>query len=528
VIAVACTGIVSEPGEAPGTMTPPPHQNVSIASESGARFMSQAELDNTLFDLVGDDTRPASRTLIEDLYSPYDNDYTLKSASEALITGLEALATDVADRFIADPARRDPVVGCTPTGPGDEVCFRQFVESFVAKALRRPLEAGEADRYMPLLAFATEDNPYVDNDFYTAVGLVVRAVIQDPEFLYRIEVGTSTSTARVFALSSYEIATRMAYLIWGTTPDDMLLADAATGILETAEGRRATAARMLADPKARGQMRRFHSMWLGYRTIPHDATLVTALNQETGALIDRVVFDEPQPYLNIFTSNETYVDDFLASHYGLPAPAGGAGWVSYDGTGRAGILSHGSVLAAFSKFTDTSPTQRGILVRTRLMCQVIPPPPPTVNVDEPPGMGEAACKVDRYRDHTGIASCAACHARMDEIGFGLENYDMAGRFREADDDNPACTIDGVGTIEEIGTFTGPAELANMLIDEGYLEPCVVEQYLTFAQGRKVAPEESVVVDELVAMLAANGGVLSDFIVEFVASERFALRAEEAL
>src|SRR5690606_22261585 len=144
--------------------------------------------------------------------------------------------------------------------------------------------------------------------------------------------------------------------------------------------------------RARRQLNRFHSMWLGYRTIPHDATLNAAFQLETETLIERVIFDEPASYLQLFRSDETYLNDLLAAHYDLPAPSGGEGWVSYSaGTGDnaagrvgGGILSHGSVLSAFSKFSDTSPTQRGIFVRTRLMCQAVPPPPATVDVDQPP------------------------------------------------------------------------------------------------------------------------------------------------
>src|SRR5205823_459887 len=154
-----------------------------------------------------------------------------------------------------------------------------------------------------------------------------------------------------------------------------------------------------------------------YRAIPQPPELTSAFNRETTALIDRVVFDKPQSYLNMFTFSETRLDDFLADHYGLPRPPGGDGWVAYGDSGRAGILSHGSVLAAFSKFSDTSPTQRGKFIRTRLLCQEIPKPPPTVKADQPPGDKDAVCKYDRYLQHRTSSSCASCHDQMDPIGF---------------------------------------------------------------------------------------------------------------
>src|SRR6185503_20729282 len=122
----------------------------------------------------------------------------------------------------------------------------------------------------------------------------------------------------------------------------------------------------------------------------------------------------------------------LAAHYGLPAPAGGGpAWVPYGADPRRGILSHGAVLAAGAKFDDTSPTLRGVFVRNRLLCQVVPPPPPNVAVDEPPQSVTSRCKVDRYAAHR-TGSCASCHSQTDPISFGLENYDRSGAYRATD------------------------------------------------------------------------------------------------
>jgi hypothetical protein len=333
---------------------------------------------------------------------------------------------------------------------------------------------------------------------------------------------------RVLALDGFEIASRMSYLIWGSTPDPELLAAAGTGELLDPEGRRAHAARMLAEPRARAQLHRFHSMWLGYRTIPHDAALVSAFDRETSALIDRVVFDEPGSYMRFFTLGETFVDTTLAAHYGLPAPSGTEGWVSYGDTARSGIFGHGSLLSAFSKFTDTSPTQRGILVRTRLMCEDIPPPPAIVDVDqEPRGSMDAVCKIDRYAEHRdGSSSCANCHARVDSIGFGLENFDIAGRYRVHDEGLPDCAIAGDGEITGVGVFNGPRELAALLDEAGYLDACAVRQYFTFAIGRAPTPEERALVDEIAQEFRASGHDFAELITGLIASERFARRAEE--
>jgi hypothetical protein len=496
-----------------------------VASPSVARRLSRAEYDNTVRDLLGDDTSPATRLLAEDLYAPYDNDYATQTASGALIDSLEALSTDVATRVVGDAALRARLVPCTPSGDGDEGCFREVVGGFLQRAFRRPVGSDEVDPYMVLLDFATEDNPDVPHDFYTAVELLVRSVLQDPEFLYRIEIGSDTGDERVFALNDYEIAARLSYFLWGSAPDDALLGDAEAGRLQDADSRVEIARRMLGDERARDQVHRFHAMWLGYRAIPHPPELTSAFNRETTALLDRVIFDEPQSYLNIFTFPETRIDAMLADHYGLPAPSGGEGWVEYGDSGRAGILSHGSVLSAFSKFTDTSPTQRGKFIRTRLLCQEIPRPPANVNADQPPGDMSAVCKYDRYAEHRTSDSCAGCHDQMDPIGFGLENYNIAGQYREHDDGLPQCVIDGQGEVVGAGEFSGPAELGALLVDENMVQPCIVQQLYQFALGHKPEGNEAQPLAALRGQFEQDGYAFDALLLDYVGSEAFALRME---
>jgi hypothetical protein len=353
------------------------------ALESVARRLTRTELDATVRDVLGDDTAPAAKVLAEDEYNPFDNDYTLQRASRALIDSLEAFAEDAALRAVS-VENRDRVVPCTPEDAGDTACFSETIEALGRRLFRRPLGADEVSAYLTLQAFATEDNEAVENDFYTGVRLVIQSMLQDPEFLYRIEIGTAESDPTLLRLDGYEIATRLAFLLWGSTPSDELLDAARDGELAAGAGRRDHAERLLADTRARSTVHRFHAMWLGYRTIPHEAELTAAFDLETSRLLDHVIFDEPSSYLDLFLSPRTYLNDRLAEHYGLPEPANGAGWVEYGDSGRAGILSHGSVLAAFSKFSDTSPTQRGIFVQTRLLCNEVHPPPANVNVDKPP------------------------------------------------------------------------------------------------------------------------------------------------
>jgi hypothetical protein len=499
--------------------------NLSTASASLARRLSRAELSNLVRDALGDDTGAPAKYLSEDQYRPFDNDYTVQSASRALIESLEATADDIAARAVL-PANRSKVVPCQPTGPGDAACLRQTIESVGRKLYRRPLSEEQIKAYLSLQSYATESVPGVTHDFYTAVNLVLRSMLQDPEVLYRIETGKPTAEPGIFALDDYEIASRLSFLLWGSGPDAALLDQAEAGKLAD-EGTRAEAAtRLLGDARARTQLERFHAMWLGYRAIPGSAELLTAFSQETNKLIEKVVFDEPSSYLDLFTSTQTYVSGPLATQYGLTPPSGGKGWVSYPDDKRAGILSHGSVLAAFSKFSDTSPTQRGIFVQTRLLCNKVAPPPANVNVDQPPSEGDKVCKIDRYDEHRALASCKNCHAQLDPIGYGLENYDITGRYRSHDDAHAECILPDKGELPGVGEFSGPGQLGRLLVENGKLEACFVQHLMSFAVGRELRPEEQASRDALLADFKGGGYDLKQLLTRFVENERFALRQEE--
>jgi hypothetical protein len=492
-----------------------PDDGLMRASASVARRLSRAELDNTLRDLLGVESAPAQRLLPEDAYSPYDNDYPSQQASGALIESLETFASEVASEVASDAALRARLIPCTPKSASDAGCWKQLLEQLLPRAFRRPLRAGELDSYMPLLALAGER---AAPSFESALELLLRALLSDPEFLYRVEAGAE--------LDDYELAARLSYLVWGAPPDDALRSDAAAGRLRGGAARRDAFRRLWRDERAAQQVHRFHALWLGYRAIPHSPELARAFAEETSALLDRVIFEEPQSYLSVFSSSETYLDDSLADHYGLPRPDGGAGWVDYGDSGRAGILSHGSVMSAFSKFSDTSPTQRGIFVRTRLLCQEIPPPPPTVAADKPPPADrDAVCKWDRYAAHRSSSACASCHALTDAIGFGLENYDIAGRYRSHDEGLEQCAIDGAGELTGIGSFSGPKELGALLVERDLVAPCLVQQFAQFALGRKLESGDAALLAALRGRFEAAEHDFAKLIEDYVASDAFARRAE---
>jgi hypothetical protein len=507
-------------GDTTGGPDAPP--SLDGVGPSGMRRLTRYEFDNVVRDILGDDSRPSQALLPEEERAPFDNEYDRQQVTQPLVAGIEILSRTVAQDLVADPTRRADVVGCTPSGPADADCMRSFVTDFGRLALRRPLAAAEVDEFADLgLGYAQSEA-----DFFAGVEVVVRAMLQDAEFIYRIEVGTELDDdPGVFALSRYEVATRLSFFLWGSTPDADLLAAAEAGTLDDAAGVRATAAAMLTDARARSHVDRFHALWLGYTELPHPPALTNAMRTETAALVQRVVFDDASSWLNLFTSTETYLDATLAEHYGLPAPAGDAGWVDYGDSGRMGLLSHGSFLSVASSATDTSPTKRGALIRAQVMCMPIPPPPPDVMADNPPEGEVGDCKIDRYAVHAQ-GSCAGCHDQMDLVGFGLENYDRQGRFRDHDDDRPDCPVSGEGEVVGIGEFVGPAQLAQLLVDSTVLETCVSEQLFRYAMGRPVAE-----VDEPYLAVVGQGFADADFrfdalMIEMAGNDAFRFRLRE--
>lgn len=516
-----CIGVIGDLGGSPLE-----EQVESEIAVSGLRRLTAQEYAATVQDLVGFVPNNVRETLPVDPLLPFDNDFTFQKASEALIQGADLLAGDIATAVIADTALRDKLVGCSPSGPTDDACFRSFLKNFGRRAFRRPLAAAEIDKFAALLAHAS-----ISGDFYTAVDSALRAFLQHPEFLYRVEIGTPVpGTPGVSQLNDFEVATRLSYFITGSTPEDWLLTDAESGKLATPEGLRAAAEQLFAEDRAKARMARFHELWLGYSTLSNTG-ISASMRAETEALISRIVFEEKRPWTDMLTSPETYVTPELATHYGLPSPGATAGWVQYGDSGRKGILSQGTFLSAVSKFGDTSPTQRGLLVRTRLFCQVIPHPPPElmVNIDMPPDSGDPnACKSERYFMAT-TNGCKNCHSLMDPIGFGLEQYDAAGRHRTTEPNRPECVINGDGAFDGVGTFNGPAELADLMLKAGGVDNCVAEQLYRYAVGRtELDFRDHGLLDRLVTESSAQGGLrLDQFILDFVTSDAIRFRREEA-
>jgi len=209
---------------------------------------------------------------------------------------------------------------------------------------------------------------------------------------------------------------------------------------------------------------------------------------------------------------------------------GAAGWVPYGDTGRQGLLSHGSFLGVDRKHADTSPTLRGELVRVRMMCDEVPPPPRNVDTDNPPALGD--CKRDKYAMWK-TQGCIGCHHLMDPIGHGLENFDRLGRTRSfAPDDagNPTCAISGEGEVawdgDGGGAFHGVAGLSDKLIATGALESCLVRQVAHYALGREMRDDEAPMLANLGARFRSSGHRFDQLLLAVVTQPGFLTRVPE--
>jgi hypothetical protein len=492
--------------------------------EYALRRLSTAEVDNSLALILEDSSRPAARLLPADALSPFDNDMLVQNPSVPLIEGLENVAADVAKRLIAEKARRDRVIGCATAAAADSACMRTVAARLSRLFLRRAVSAAETDE---LAAFAS-GQASAGGSFDSGVDALLRALIQHPEFVYRFEIGAPDGDG--FRLTGFELASRLAFFIWGSGPDATLLTLAESGGLTLAAQVRQTASDMLASPRATARLQHFHAQWLGYIASPHAPEIASASRQEADFMVENVMFSQNQPWRGLLTTRQSRINNVLGDIYGIGGLTSAFGGISLTGE-RQGILGTVAMLSVAPKFGDTSPTQRGKFIRERILCQVIPPPPPSVDVDSPPPpvAGQPDCKFNRYDNHRRAGtSCFGCHQQMDPVGFGLEKYDRFGRFRSYDyladgSPNMSCPIAGQGELTGIGTFSGPAALADLLVQSGQAEACMIRRLYQFGFGHKPTGQSEPYLDSLGDTFALGGGRMKNLILSLVTSDHFLRR-----
>ncbi|MDP2314659.1 MAG: DUF1592 domain-containing protein [Pseudomonadota bacterium] len=497
------------------------------------RRLTEAQYANTVQDLLGDDiVLPASLEPDAEEAGLLSVGAATASVSSLGIERYEDAALLLADQVADQPDRFAAVVPCTPATADDTVCADTFVRTFGRRAWRRPLTDTEAARLASVVTLTGGES----GSFTEGVRYGVAAVLQSPHFLYRREHGTpDADDPATRLLDDWELATRLSYLLWATTPDDTLLDAAAAGELQTDAGLRAQVDRLLADDRAREGVRAlFTELFELYELddLAKDPTVYThasdelgpAAREETLRVIEHLVFDADAPgsgsgdFRDLLTTQTTFVDPRLAALYRLsaPDPTGfGEVWLD-DGDGRRGLLGQASTLMLTSHSTRTSATLRGVFIRKTLLCQTIPPPPADVDTSIPEADSTSPTLRDRLRTHLEDPTCASCHQLTDPIGLGLENFDGIGRWRDTEN---SVTIDASGDLE--GTdFADAWALGAAVRDNDNLGPCFAAHLYRYAMGHAVDPGEEAVVDWIAEGFVGSGHDWQALLVDLVMSPAF--------
>ncbi len=445
------------------------------------RLFTTTEFSNTVSDIFPQVTGKWTSTLPANSVSAFgfSNDSSAivgAQLAQALLDTATSVATAVTGADLAT------ILPCSASSP-DRTCAETFVNQFGRRLFRRPVSQAEHDRY---LAFF--DSALAKSDFKTAIKWITVGLIQSPNAIYRSEIGTVAADG-TRTLGADELATEFAYTFTGTTPTDALLAQAESGNSVDVV---ALAKSLLATDDGKQMVQRFFEAYLGYTGVASveranistfDAMRPDMVN-ETRAFIDQVVFQNNGGLKDLLTSPSTNPSKNLASYYGLPAPSADYASVPRVAGQGIGVLAQGSVLASHALPTSSSPTQRGLLVFTHMLCETKPSPP--ANVPPPPAVqpGKVTTRQRYEEQHANGGACAGCHKLFDPIGFGLEHFDEGGRYRADESGLPINTVSDVPKPDATPLFNFQDEetLAQGLAQQDIVYQCFAAYLATYAFG----------------------------------------------
>ena len=407
---------------------------------------------------------------------------------------------------------------------------RRLLVAFLPKAYRRPVEASDADRFMTLYDRAAQrGDPYEE-----CVKLALKAVLVSPQFLFRIE--DNEGSPGIHPLGQYEMASRLSYFLWSTMPDEELMQLAAQGRLQDPHVLAAQVERMLDDPRSRAFASAFVGQWLGTqdvggRVVPalpelqHFYTPEVSVDlREEPILLFHYILSSNRSLMELLTANYTFLTERLVKYYQLEGKVNVRGnafqRVEWPDNRRAGLLGMGSVLAMTSHYRQSSPVLRGAWVLDALLGTPVPPPPPDVPpLDLTVKKTGGLTMRQKLMTHRANPACATCHKVMDPIGFGLENFDWMGRWR--DHDVNGQPVDAEGTLASGEKFNGPVELRQVLLNkkEEFLRN-LASKVLGYALGRGLQDGDQCVVQGLVDKLGKDDYRARTLIREIVLSVPF--------
>jgi len=537
-----CTGSVL--GDAPGgsgTATPsgPDDNGPAVIAESGfvpvpgaMRKLTVAQYRNSVRDVLG------SEIVVPDSLEPDPrvNGYSAIAAAQHSVSPsaaekFEAVAYDIAAQAMKEPVR-SRLVTCTPTGPADMVCARQTLSALGTSMFRRTLTEVELGRYVGVAGTAAT----ALGDFHLGLEFGIAALLQSLPFLYRVELGDPDPTnAALRRYNSSELASRLSYLVWNTTPDAELLSKVvASKELSNAE-LTAQVTRLLASPRAQEGIATFHSERFGLAALAElikdqeefpQATpaLGLAMQQEVQELVRDVVFTQRGDYRQLLTSKSTFVNGDLAQLYGLPGAGTTFTRVSFPtGSPRSGLLTTAAFLASNAGAVHTSPSKRGKFVRETILCQTIPLPPPNVVTILPPDPTKRTMR-EKLAAHSVEPTCATCHTMMDPIGLAFEHFDGLGEYRENDEGAP---LDVTGNLDGVA-FADARALTELIAAAPGAAACVVRNLYRYATAHVENSGEEPAITNLTDAFVASGYSFDELVKALVVTPelRYAARPQE--
>jgi Protein of unknown function (DUF1592)/Protein of unknown function (DUF1588)/Protein of unknown function (DUF1585)/Protein of unknown function (DUF1595)/Protein of unknown function (DUF1587) len=424
---------------------------------------------------------------------------------------------------------REKIFRCLPRSPGEErPCAEVIVSRLAREAYRRPI--ADEDLLGPMSFY---DRSAASEGFEVGVRTALQAILSSPHFLFRLEEAPEgVQPGASYRLSDLDLASRLSFFLWGTTPDDALLELASNERLSHPEVLERQVERMLADPRSGSLATRFASQWLRLQDAEDNqpepylypdftGQLRDDLVRETALLFDTLV-REDRSLLELVTADYTFLNENLARHYGIPGVSGDEfRRVSYGGDSRRGLLGHGSVLLLTSMSARTSPVLRGKWVMEVLLGTPPPPPPPEIPAFDDTKSASGGRRLttrERLEMHRANPTCHSCHRFMDPIGLALDGYDVTGRLRTRENGVP---LDTRGTFYDGTDVSTPRELVDVLVKRPI--PIVrnfTANLLAYATGRRVEYFDQPAIRAIAREAEANDCRMSSFVLGVVKSDPF--------
>jgi hypothetical protein len=405
-------------------------------------------------------------------------------------------------------------------GAQDSTCARTQLETFAARAYRRPLQPTEANDLM------TVYSANQDAGFQTALSLAMTRVLLSPSFLYLTSFSGALEQKGV-RLSDPEFTSRLSYFLWSSVPDQRLLDLAANGALRTPAVLRAELQRMLSDPKSDRFVTDLFGQWLGFPQILDTQQVIRVgitdqlraeFYEETRSFLRSIIADNKN-LMTLLTANYTYLNSDLATRYGVPGVTGTQFQrVSLAATPRVGLLSHGSILSVLSNPADSRPVARGHFILAQVLCAPPPPPPAVVNTMLPSSPdGGVLSGRDRLALHRSSPTCAGCHGAMDSLGLSEENFDQLGMYRTTY--AAGQRVDASGTVmgQSFSDFSG---MAQILMKTPEVRACIANKVLSYALSRVLTAGESVLPVQVAATAIQDTSSFIDLLAQVVTSDSF--------